>query len=36
VTSGNTIEEPGVRKATEKTQMFDAKKEKKTFEEARK
>jgi hypothetical protein len=33
---GNTIEESGVRKVAEKTQTFDAKNEKKMFEEARK
>jgi hypothetical protein len=36
VTSRKTPEESGVRKAAEKTQMFDARKEKKTFEEVRK
>jgi predicted ThiF/HesA family dinucleotide-utilizing enzyme len=36
VTLGKTIEQSGVRKATEKTQEFDPKREKKTFEEARK
>ena len=36
MTQGKTTKEPGVRKATEKTQNFDAKEEKKMFEEARK
>jgi hypothetical protein len=36
VTPGKTTEELRVRKATEKTQVFDARKEKKTFEEERK
>jgi hypothetical protein len=36
MTQGKTIEESGVRKAVEKTQTFDAKKEKQIFEEARK
>jgi hypothetical protein len=36
VTLGNITEEPGVIRAMEKTQEFDPKKEKKTFEEARK
>jgi hypothetical protein len=36
VTQGKTTEESGVRKDAEKTQVFDAKKEKKIFEEARK
>jgi hypothetical protein len=31
---GNTTEESGIRKAVEKTQNFDAKKEKQMFEEA--
>jgi hypothetical protein len=35
MTQGKTIEESRVRKATEKTQNFDAKKEKKMFEEER-
>jgi hypothetical protein len=35
VIQGNTTEESGVRKATEKTQSFDAKKEKQMFEEER-
>ena len=35
VIQGKTIEESGVRKAAEKTQTFDAKKEKQMFEEAR-
>jgi hypothetical protein len=33
---GKTTEDSGIRKATEKTQMFDAKKERQMFEEARK
>jgi hypothetical protein len=33
---GNTTEESGVRKAAEKTRVFDEKKEKQIFEEARK
>ena len=33
---GKTTKESGVSKATEKTQVFDAKKEKQIFEEARK
>jgi hypothetical protein len=36
MTQGKTTEESGVRKAAEKTQTFDAKKEKQIFEEARK
>jgi hypothetical protein len=36
VTPGKTIEQSGVRKVAEKTQDFDPKREKKTFEEARK
>jgi hypothetical protein len=36
VTPGKTTEESGVRKVAEKTQVFDARKEKQTFEEARK
>jgi hypothetical protein len=36
VIQGNTTEELGVRKATEKKQVFDAKKERQFFEEARK
>jgi hypothetical protein len=36
VIQGKTTEESGVRKATEKTQVFDAKKERQIFEEARK
>jgi hypothetical protein len=36
VTQGKIIEESGVRKVAEKTQTFDAKKEKQIFEEARK
>jgi hypothetical protein len=35
VTQGKTREESGVRKAVEKTQVFDATKEKKIFEEVR-
>jgi hypothetical protein len=35
-TPRNIIEESGVRKDTEKTQVFDVRKEKQTFEEARK
>jgi hypothetical protein len=35
VIQGKTIEESGVRKAAEKTQTFDAKKEKQMFEEER-
>jgi hypothetical protein len=35
MTQGKTAEESGVRKAAEKTQTFDAKKEKQMFEEAR-
>jgi hypothetical protein len=35
-TQGKTTEESGVRKVVEKTQVFDAKKEKQIFEEARK
>jgi hypothetical protein len=35
VTPGNTIEESRVRRVVEKTQVFDPRKEKKTFEEAR-
>jgi hypothetical protein len=34
-TQGNTTEDLGIRKATEKTQMFDARKERQMFEEAR-
>jgi hypothetical protein len=33
MTQGNATEESGVGKAAEKTQTFDAKKEKQTFEE---
>jgi len=33
VNPGNTIEKSRVRRAVEKTQVFDPKKEKKTFEE---
>jgi hypothetical protein len=36
VTPGKTIEQSRVRKAAEKTQEFDPKKEKQTFQEARK
>jgi hypothetical protein len=36
MTPRKNTEESGVRKAAEKTQVFDAKKEKKIFEEARK
>jgi hypothetical protein len=36
MTQGKTTEESGVKKVAEKTQTFDAKKEKKMFEEARK
>jgi hypothetical protein len=36
LTQGKTTEDSGVRKATEKTQTFDAKKERQIFEEARK
>jgi hypothetical protein len=35
MTQGKIIEDSGIRKATEKTQMFDAKKERQTFEEER-
>ena len=35
MTQGKTAEESGVKKATEKTQTFDAKKEKQMFEEER-
>jgi hypothetical protein len=35
MTQGKTTEESGIRKATEKTQTFDAKKEKQMFKEAR-
>jgi hypothetical protein len=35
-TQGKTADDRGVRKATEKTPMFDAKKERQIFEEARK
>jgi hypothetical protein len=35
-TQGKVTKDSGIRKATEKTQMFDAKKERQTFEEARK
>jgi len=33
---GNTIEDSGIRKPTEKTQTFDANKERNIFEEERK
>jgi hypothetical protein len=36
ITPGKTTEQSEVRKSTEKTQEFDPKKEKQTFEEARK
>jgi hypothetical protein len=36
MTQGKTTEDSRIRKATQKTQMFDAKKERKIFEEARK
>jgi hypothetical protein len=36
VTPGKTIEESRVRRAAEKTQEFDPRKEKQTFEESRK
>jgi hypothetical protein len=36
VNQGKTIEESGVKKAAVKTRVFDAKKEKQIFEEARK
>jgi hypothetical protein len=36
MTSGKTTEESGIKKAVEKTQTFDAKKERQIFEEARK
>jgi hypothetical protein len=36
VTQGKTTEDSGVRKVVEKTQNFDAKKERRTFEDARK
>jgi CRISPR/Cas system CSM-associated protein Csm2 small subunit len=35
MTQGKTIEESGIRKAVEKTQTFDGKKQKQMFEEAR-
>jgi hypothetical protein len=35
VTPGKTTEESGVRRVTEKTQLFDPRKEKQIFEEAR-
>jgi hypothetical protein len=36
LTQGKITEDSGIRKAIEKTQMFDAKKERQMFEEARK
>jgi hypothetical protein len=36
LTQGKTTEDSGVRKATEKTQTFDEKKERQIFKEARK
>ena len=36
LTQGKNTEDSGIRKATEKTQMFDAKKERQMFEEERK
>jgi hypothetical protein len=36
MTQGKTTEDSGIRKAAEKTQNFDAKKERQIFEEARK
>jgi hypothetical protein len=36
LTQGKNIEDSRIRKATKKTQMFDAKKERQMFEEARK
>jgi hypothetical protein len=36
LTQGKTAEDSGIRKDTEKTQTFDAKKERQIFEEARK
>jgi hypothetical protein len=36
MTQGKTTEDSGIRKATKKTQTFDAKKERQIFEEARK
>ena len=36
VTQGKTTKDSGVRKAVEKTQNFDAKKERRTFEDVRK
>jgi hypothetical protein len=36
VTQGKIAEDSGIRKPVEKTQIFDAKKERKIFEEARK
>ena len=36
LTQGKNTKDSGIRKATEKTQMFDAKKERQMFEEAKK
>jgi hypothetical protein len=36
MTQGKITKDSGIRKATEKTQIFDAKKERQMFEEARK
>jgi hypothetical protein len=36
MTQGKTTEDSGIRKATQKTQTFDAKRERQIFEEARK
>jgi hypothetical protein len=36
MTQGKTTKDSGIRKAIEKTQMFDAKKERQMFEEAQK
>jgi hypothetical protein len=36
LTQGNTTEDSRIRKATQKTQIFDAKKGRQIFEEARK
>ena len=36
ITQGKIIEDSGIRKAIEKTQVFDARKERQMFEEARK
>jgi hypothetical protein len=35
MTQGNIVEDSGIKKATEKTLTFDAKKERQIFEEAR-